>query len=67
MKTRISKLRRRFTQAQLEKRYKILVERAYNFRQTDAALSDFCEYEAQKILEKLERLQDLDQELSFSR
>lgn len=36
--------------------YKQLIEDAYNFRQTDSALSDISEYRALKLLEKLNRL-----------
>ena len=43
-------------QNKLSKRYKQLIERAYNFRQTDAAISDISEYQAIKLLNKLNRL-----------
>ena len=36
------------------------MEQAYNFRQTDSALSDYCEYKAIKVLNKLNRLNYLD-------
>ena len=39
--------------------YKTLVEQAYNFRQTDSALSDISEYRAIKLLNKLNRLKYL--------
>ena len=40
----------------LLKKYKELVEQAYNLRQTDAPLSDFSEYQAIKLLNKLNKL-----------
>ncbi|MBU2951568.1 Lacal_2735 family protein [Tamlana agarivorans] len=43
----------------LHKDYKTLVEQAYNFRQTDCALSDISEYRAIKLLNKLNRLKYL--------
>ncbi|MHA7943266.1 Lacal_2735 family protein [Formosa sp. 3Alg 14/1] len=43
----------------LNRRYKQLIERAYNFRQTDAAISDISEYKAIKLLNKLNRLEYL--------
>ncbi|WP_341216951.1 Lacal_2735 family protein [uncultured Wocania sp.] len=51
-------------QTKLNKRYKELVEQAYNFRQTDSALSDISEYRAIKLLNKLNRLKYLSRELS---
>ncbi len=36
-------------------RYKTLIEQAYNFRQTDSALSDFSEYKAIKLLHKMNK------------
>lgn len=41
---------------ELNKKYKQLVEQAYNLRQTDAPLSDFSEYKAIKLLNKLNKL-----------
>ena len=41
---------------ELQKQYKRLIEDAYNFRQTDSALSDISEYRALKLLDKLNRL-----------
>ena len=41
---------------ELQKQYKQLIEDAYNFRQTDSALSDIAEYRALKLLDKLNRL-----------
>lgn len=46
-------------QSKLNKRYKQLIEHAYNFRQTDSALSDISEYRAIKLLNKLNRLKYL--------
>jgi len=46
-------------QLRLRQRYKELVEQAYNFRQTDSALSDISEYKAIKLLNKLNRLKYL--------
>ncbi|MBR9914288.1 MAG: Lacal_2735 family protein [Algicola sp.] len=45
-------------------RYKKLIEQAYNFRQTDSALSDISEYKAIKLLHKLNKLNYLDRNLS---
>lgn len=53
MKTTNSILEHRI---KLNRKYKTLVEQAYNFRQTDAALSDFSEYKAIKLLNKLNKL-----------
>ncbi|GGW65806.1 hypothetical protein GCM10008085_17020 [Winogradskyella epiphytica] len=41
----------------LRKKYTQLIEDAYNLRQTDHALSDFSEYKATKILNKLNKLE----------
>ncbi len=49
-------------QNKLQKQYKQLIEDAYNFRQTDAALSDISEYRALKLLDKLNRLNFLSRE-----
>ncbi|MDO6759022.1 Lacal_2735 family protein [Tamlana sp. 2_MG-2023] len=46
-------------QDKLYRDYKTLVEQAYNFRQTDSALSDISEYRAIKLLNKLNRLKYL--------
>jgi len=42
--------------SKLRIKYKQLIEGAYNFRQTDSALSDILEYNALKLLDKLKRL-----------
>ena len=47
----------------LQKRYKQLIEDAYNFRQTDHALSDISEYRAMQLLNRLNRLKFLDRDL----
>ena len=52
-------------QKKLDKRYKLLIEQAYNFRQTDHALSDISEYKAIKLLNKLNRLKYLSREHSL--
>ncbi len=44
----------------LHKKYKHLIEQAYNFKQIDASLSDFSEYKAIKLLNKLNKLKYLD-------
>ncbi|MBJ6368750.1 Lacal_2735 family protein [Snuella sedimenti] len=51
-------------QKRLNKRYKELIEQAYNFRQTDSALSDISEFRAIKLLNKLNRLKYLAREQS---
>ena len=51
-------------QYRLRKKYKKLVEQAYNFRQTDHALSDISEYKAIKLLDKLNKLKYLSREQS---
>jgi hypothetical protein len=53
-------------QKKLNKRYKQLVEQAYNLRQTDHALSDISEYKALKLLDELNRLKYLSRETSHS-
>lgn len=49
--TQISKQRKK-----LQKQYKQLIEQAYNLRQTDSAESDISEYQAIKLLDKLNKL-----------
>jgi hypothetical protein len=51
-------------QAKIYKQYKQLIEQAYNMRQTDCALSDISEYNALKLLNKLNRLKYLVRELT---
>jgi hypothetical protein len=53
----------RSNQTKLNKRYKELIEKAYNFRQTDSALSDISEFKAIKLLNKLNRLKYLYREV----
>ncbi|MBU2940267.1 Lacal_2735 family protein [Lacinutrix sp. C3R15] len=43
----------------LRKKYKLLIEEAYNFRQTDHALSDISEFKAIQLLDKLNKLKYL--------
>jgi hypothetical protein len=50
-------------QLKLQLRYKQLMEQAYNFRQTDHALSDISEYKAIKLLNKLNRLKYLNRDI----
>ncbi|MCL5128527.1 MULTISPECIES: Lacal_2735 family protein [unclassified Algibacter] len=52
----------KINQYRLSQRYKELIEQAYNFRQTDSALSDISEYKAIKLLNKLNRLKYLARE-----
>ena len=49
-------------QSKLRKKYKSLMEQAYNLRQTDHALSDISEYKAIKLLDKLNKLEYLSRE-----
>ncbi len=51
-------------QQKLNKRYKQLVDQAYDLRQTDHALSDVSEYKAMKLLNKLNKLKFLSRESS---
>lgn len=51
-------------QKKLSQRYKELIEQAYNFSQTDSALSDISEYRAIKLLDELNRLKYLSRECS---
>lgn len=53
-------------QSKLDKKYKNLIEQAYNFRQTDHALSDISEYRAIKLLGKLNKLKYLARDTSHS-
>ena len=58
--TQIKKQRKR-----LQKRYKQLIEQAYNLRQTDSAESDISEYQAIQLLDKLNKLNYLHRENSI--
>jgi len=49
-------------QNKLHKKYKELVEEAYNLRQIDSALSDIFEFKAIKLQNKLNRLKYLHRE-----
>ena len=53
-------------QQKLNRRYKQLVEQAYNLRQTDHALSDDSEFKALKLLHKLNQLKFLSRDNSKS-
>lgn len=53
-------------QSKLNKKYKNLIEQAYNFRQTDHALSDISEYKAIKLLDKLNKLKYLSRDPSHA-
>ena len=53
-------------QTKLKARYKELIEQAYNFRQTDSALSDISEFKAIKLLNKINRLKYLAREQTKS-
>ncbi len=54
----------KYQQQKLNKRYKLLIEQAYNLRQTDHAMSDLSEYKALKLLNKMNRLKFLSRENS---
>ena len=49
-------------QEKLIKQYRVLVEQAYNFRQTDSAVSDISEFKAIKLLNKINKLKYLARE-----
>lgn len=49
-------------QEKLQHRYKQLIEQAYNFRQSDSAISDLSEFKAIKLLNKLNQLKFLNRE-----
>ncbi len=52
--SRINKIKT--NEEKIKARYKALIEQAYNFRQTDSALSDISEFKAIKLLNKLNQL-----------
>ncbi|OUR96054.1 hypothetical protein A9Q86_16375 [Flavobacteriales bacterium 33_180_T64] len=52
-------------QSLLLARYKSLIEQAYNFRQTDSALSDISEYKAIKLLHKINKIKYLNRDHSI--
>jgi len=52
--------RLKLSKHRLTTEYKKLIEQAYNFRQTDSALSDYFEYKAIKTLNKMNRLRYLE-------
>ncbi|MCO4821119.1 MAG: Lacal_2735 family protein [Flavobacteriaceae bacterium] len=43
-------------------KYKLLMEEAYNLRQTDSAQSDISEYKALKLLHRINKLKYLNRE-----
>lgn len=47
---------------ELLKRYKQLIEEAYNLRQTDSAQSDISEYKAIQLLDELNKLRFLNRD-----
>lgn len=47
---------------QLLKRYKQLLEEAYNLRQTDSAQSDISEFKALQLLDEINKLRFLNRE-----
>jgi hypothetical protein len=49
-------------QNKLNERYKALIERAYNLRQTDHEASDVSAYQAVKLLNKMNKLNYLARE-----
>lgn len=54
-------------QIKLQMRYKLLIEQAYNLRQTDHAQSDISEYKAIKLLNKMNRLKYLNRDSTCPR
>ena len=48
------------SKSKLTTKYKLLIEQAYNFRQSDSALSEYFEYKAIKTLNKMNRLDYLE-------
>ena len=48
------------------KRYKALIEHAYNLRQTDSAASDISEFKAIQLLDKINRLNYLNRDNYFN-
>jgi hypothetical protein len=50
----------------LEKRYRELVERAYDYKQVDECKSDRSAFKAMRVLEKLNKVKYLYQEFSNS-
>ncbi|MBD0832100.1 Lacal_2735 family protein [Aestuariibaculum sediminum] len=58
--TRLDRIK--LDQEKLKNRYKLLIEQAYNLRQTDSAQSDISEYMAIKLLNKINRLKYLSRE-----
>lgn len=46
----------------MKKKYKQLLEEAYNFRQTDSAMSDISEFNAIQLLNEINQLKYLNRE-----
>ncbi len=46
----------KYQRERLNKRYKHLIEKAYNLKETDHELSDISEYKAIKLLGRLKKL-----------
>lgn len=46
----------------MKKKYKQLLEEAYNFRQTDSAMSDILQYNALQLLNEINQLKYLNRE-----
>lgn len=51
----------------LKRRHRQLIERSYNYKQSDSALSDFFEFRAIKISYKINRLNFLSSELTIKK
>lgn len=49
-------------QNKIYQNYRQLIEEAYNYRQTDSALSDLSEFKAIKLMNKLNKLGYLDRD-----
>ena len=54
------------TKRQLKSEYLQLIEDAYNYRQIDHALSDISEFKAIKLLNRINELQFMVKDTSFS-
>lgn len=57
METNMPTLPGKINLKRLEKKYKLLIERAYNLKQSDDSLSDVFYYEAEKVLTQLRLFQ----------
>ena len=56
----------RIQQNKLKNKYKQLIELAYNLRQSDASLSDFLEYQAILLHNRIDKLKYLNRERNQS-